>query len=102
MRLMLAAVLVAAVFLASYVVYHHYHGDTRFQGEGLVRPVYFFVLVSHILFSIVGLPLVLTTLYLALTRRFDRHRRLARLTFPVWLYASITGVLVFWLLTRYG
>jgi putative membrane protein len=102
MRLMLAAVLVAAVFLASYVVYHHYHGDTRFQGQGLVRPVYFFILVSHILASIVGLPLVLTTLYLAFTRRFDRHRRLAQFTFPVWLYVSITGVLVFWLLTRYG
>jgi putative membrane protein len=102
MKLMLAAVLAAAVFLASYVVYHHYHGDTRFQGQGPIRPVYFFILVSHILASIVGLPLVLMTLYLAVTRRFDRHRRLARFTFPVWLYVSTTGVLVFWLLTRYG
>jgi putative membrane protein len=102
LRLMLAAFSLAAVFLASYVVYHHYHGDTRFQGEGVVRPVYFFVLMSHILSSIVGLPLVLTTLYLAFTRNFERHRRLARFTFPVWLYVSITGVLVFWLLTRYG
>jgi putative membrane protein len=101
-KLMLAAVSAAAVFLASYVVYHHYHGDTRFQGEGLVRPIYFFVLVSHILFAIVGLPLVLATLYLAFTRRFERHRRLARFTFPVWLYVSVTGVLVFWLLTRFG
>lgn len=102
MKLMLAAVLVAALFLASYVVYHHYHGDTRFAGQGMVRPVYFFVLVSHILMSIVGVPLVLTTLFFAGSRRFDRHRRLARFTFPVWLYVSVTGVLVFVLLKAYG
>jgi putative membrane protein len=102
MKLMLGAVLLGAVFLASYVVYHHYHGDTRFGGQGLVRPIYFFVLVSHILMSIVGLPLVLTTLFFAVSRRFDRHRRLARFTFPVWLYVSVTGVLVFLLLRVYG
>jgi putative membrane protein len=102
MRLMLSALLVASVFLASYVVYHHYHGDTPFEGRGAVRPVYFFVLVTHILGSMVALPLVLTTLFFALTRRFERHRRLARFTFPLWLYVSTTGVLVFFLLSRYG
>jgi putative membrane protein len=101
-KLMLGAVCAAAVFLASYVVYHHYHGDTRFGGQGSVRPIYFFVLVSHILMSIAGLPLVLTTLFLAASKRFDRHRRLARFTFPVWLYVSVTGVLVFVLLSAYG
>ena len=102
MKLMLAALLVATVFLASYVVYHHYHGDTRFGGQGPVRPIYFFVLVTHILGSMVALPLVLTTLFFAFTRRFERHRRLARFTFPIWLYVSVTGVLVFFLLSRYG
>lgn len=102
MKLMLTALAFAAVFLASYVVYHHYHGDTRFTGAGWVRPVYFFVLVSHILMSIVALPLVLTTLFFAASGRFERHRRLARITFPVWLYVSVTGVLVFVLLRSYG
>jgi putative membrane protein len=102
MKLMLAALLVASVFLASYVVYHHYHGDTRFEGQGVVRPIYFFILVTHVLGSMVALPLVLTTLFFAFTRRFERHRRLARFTFPIWLYVSITGVLVFLLLSRYG
>jgi putative membrane protein len=101
-KLMLTAVLFSALFLASYVVYHHYHGDTHFGGHGVVRPLYFFVLVSHVLLSMVALPLVLTTLLFAATRRFDRHRRLARMTFPVWLYVSVTGVLVFFLLEAYG
>ncbi len=102
MKLMLAALFVASIFLASYVVYHHYHGDTPFEGQGLVRPFYFTVLVTHILGSMVALPMVLTSLFFALTRRFERHRRLARLTFPLWLYVSVTGVLVFFLLSRYG
>lgn len=102
MKLMLTAVVFSALFLASYVVYHHYHGDTLFEGQGLVRPVYFFVLVSHILLSMVGLPLVLVTLFFAGTRRFHRHRRVARFTLPVWLYVSVTGVLVFFLLKIYG
>ena len=102
MKLMLAALLVASVFLASYVVYHHYHGDTRFEGQGPVRPIYFFVLVTHVLGSMVALPMVLATLFFAATRRFERHRRLARFTFPLWLYVSVTGVLVFFVLSRYG
>jgi putative membrane protein len=102
MKLMLGAVFVASVFLASYVTYHHYHGDTRFEGQGAVRPVYFFILVTHILGSISALPLVLTTLFFSVTRRFERHRRLARLAFPLWLYVSVTGVLVFLLLSRFG
>jgi putative membrane protein len=101
-KLMLSALLVASAFLASYVVYHHFHGDTRFTGQGPVRPIYFFILVTHILGSMVALPMVLTTFFFALTKRFERHRRLARLTFPLWLYVSVTGVLVFLLLSRFG
>lgn len=95
---MLTAVATSALFLASYIVYHHYQGDTPFQGQGLVRPIYFFVLVSHILLSIVGLPLVLATLFFAATNRFDKHRRIARWTLPIWLYVSVTGVAVFFFL----
>ncbi len=102
MKLMLSAVGVASIFLASYVTYHHYQGDTPFTGQGAVRPVYFFILVTHVLGSMIGLPLVLTTLFFAFTRRFERHRRIARITFPLWLYVSVTGVLVFFLLSRYG
>lgn len=102
MRLMLAALSVSALFLVSYVVYHHFQGDTRFLGQGLVRPIYFVILVSHILLSMVAVPLVLTTVFFAATRRFSRHRRIARFTFPVWLYVSVTGVAVFVLLRVWG
>ena len=95
---MLAATGFSALFLISYVTYHYFHGDTRFPGQGWIRPVYFTVLISHIGLSIVALPLILTTLYLALTGRFAIHRRVARWTFPIWLYVSVTGVVVFLLL----
>lgn len=102
MRFMLSALALSVLFLASYVTYHHFHGDTPFPGEGFVRPLYFFVLVSHILLSIVVLPLVLATVTFALRGRFSRHRRIARFTFPIWLYVSVTGVLVFFLLRAYS
>ena len=102
MKLMLSAVGVAGLFLVSYIVYHHFHGDTRFGGQGLIRPVYFFILITHITGSIVALPLVLTTLFFAGTKRFERHRKLARVTFPVWLYVSVTGVAVFFFLKLWG
>ena len=98
---MLAATLCSGLFLTSYVIYHFFHGDTRFPGQGWIRPVYFTVLISHIGFSIVALPLILTTLFLALTGSFPIHRRFARWAFPIWMYVSVTGVLVFFLLRRY-
>ena len=98
MKLMLSAVGVAGLFLASYIVYHHFHGHTRFGGQGIIRPVYFFILISHIVGSIGAVPLVLTTLFFAGTKRFERHRKIARITFPVWLYVSVTGVAVFFFL----
>jgi putative membrane protein len=99
---MFAAVLVAGTFLVSYIIYHHFHGDTRFGGEGLVRPIYFFVLISHIALSMVALPLVLTTLFFAGTEQFQRHKKLARFTFPIWLYVSVTGVAVYFFLKLWG
>ncbi|HYB98987.1 MAG TPA: DUF420 domain-containing protein [Candidatus Limnocylindrales bacterium] len=92
---MLLALGFSGLFLASYVVYHWHHGDTRFTGQGLVRPVYFFILVSHILLTMAALPMILTTVYYAAGRRFVQHRRLARWTLPIWLYVSVTGVLIF-------
>ena len=101
LRCMLGAVACSVVFLIGYIVYHHFHGDTPFPGQGLVRPIYFAILISHIVLSIVALPLVLTTLYYAATAQYPTHRRLARYTFPIWLYVSVSGVAVFFFLRAY-
>jgi len=92
---MLGATLCSALFLVSYIIYHHYQGDTKFLTQGWVRPVYFFVLISHILLSIPLVPMVLTTLYKAATKSWESHKKWARATFPIWLYVSLTGVLVY-------
>ena len=96
--LMIGAFCVSAAFLVSYIVYHYVHGDTHYGGQGALRTIYLLILASHILLSIAVLPLVLTTFYFAFRGRFDRHRRLARWTLPIWLYVSVTGVVVFFLL----
>ena len=93
--LMLAATTASACFLISYITYHHYHGDTKFLGTGVIRPIYFSILISHILLSMVQVPLILTTLYLAFMKNYVRHKKIARITFPIWLYVSVTGVLIF-------
>ena len=97
-RMMLTALGFSAVFLVSYLVYHHFQGDTPFEGSGFIRPIYFFILISHIVLSAVMLPMIFTTLYFAATKNFTSHRRLARYTFPVWMYVSVTGVLVYLIL----
>jgi putative membrane protein len=99
---MLTSLGASALFLVSYIVYHSVHGDTHFGGQGLIRPVYFFILVSHIALSAVALPLVFLSLFFSLSGRFPRHKKIARYTFPVWLYVSVTGVLVFALLRFWG
>lgn len=101
-KAMLGALVFSSLFLISYIVYHYAHGDTRFTGQGLVRPIYFFILISHVLLSIAALPLVLTTFFLALSGRFPIHRKVARVTLPLWLYVSVTGVVVFFMLRLYG
>jgi putative membrane protein len=85
----------SVLFLIGYIVHHALHGDTKFLGTGWLRPTYFFILVSHILLSAIVLPMVLTTLFFAATKRWSAHRALARWTWPAWLYVSITGVLIF-------
>ena len=99
---MLAAFAVSAAFLACYLIYHFQTGaHTPFGGTGWIRPVYFAMLLSHILLAMVIVPLILITLTLALRGRFDRHRRWARWTFPLWYYVSITGVLIYFFLYRW-
>ena len=101
---MLAASSISALFLVSYVTHHavrtYYFGlgPTKFAGEGLARPIYMTILTSHTVLAAVIGPFVIATLYRGLKGNFDRHRRLARLVFPVWLYVSITGVIVYLML----
>jgi len=95
---MLTAMATSTLFLISYVYYHANVGSVRFQGTGWSRPVYFSILISHVLLAIVIVPMVIITLSRALRERFDRHRAIARWTFPLWLYVSITGVLVYFML----
>lgn len=99
-RAMLAAVTTSALFLASYLVYHYEVGSVRFQGRGAVRAVYFAVLVSHTVLAVAIVPLVLLTLARALRGRFDAHRALARYTLPAWIWVSVSGVVVYWMLYR--
>jgi hypothetical protein len=93
--------LFSSAFLTSYIVNHALHGDTLFPGHGPVRTLYLSILGSHVILSIIALPMVLTTFFFSLTGRFAMHRRIARLTFPIWLYVSITGVVVFFFLKAY-
>lgn len=93
-----SALVVSLLFLVSYLTYHYYHGATRFPGMGLVRPIYFTILISHTILAIVIVPLVILTFYRALRQDFGRHRRIARITLPLWLYVSITGVIVYLML----
>ena len=95
---MLGAFAASSLFLIGYITYHFLHGDTRFPGQGWIRPVYFTLLISHITLSAVALPLVLSTFYLSLSGRFALHKRFARITYPIWLYVSVTGVAVFFFL----
>jgi putative membrane protein len=99
---MLAAFGFSSLFLVSYIVNHALRGDTPFPGVGTARTVYLCILASHVLCSIVALPMVLTTLLFALRGQFKAHRRLARVTFPIWLYVSVTGVVVFVFLKAYA
>ena len=98
---MFTAFIFSSVFLVSYIANHALHGDMRFHGQGAIRPWYFALLISHIGLSVVALPMILITFFLSLTGRFPAHRRLARFTFPIWLYVSVTGVIVYALLAAY-
>lgn len=97
-RVMWSALACSAAFLVSYLAYHAQVGSVRFQGTGAIRSLYFAILISHTLLAAAVPVLALVTLSRALARRFDRHRAIARWTLPIWLYVSVTGVAVYWML----
>ena len=95
---MITAVAVSTLFLISYLYYHAHVGSVHFKGRGLSRPIYFSILISHTLLAAAIVPLVIITLSRALRERFDRHRAIARWTYPLWLYVSVTGVVIYFML----
>jgi putative membrane protein len=96
--LMIAAFVSSSLFLVSYLVYHYVHGDTRFPGHGALKAVYLAVLASHVLLSMAVVPLALTAFWFAYRRAFGRHKKVTRVLLPIWLYVSVTGVVVYWML----
>lgn len=101
MRFNLTAFFTSTLFLISYVIYHNFHGSTPFPGQGFIRPVYFFILISHIILSALVVPMILTSFYLAFSERIKLHRKVSKFTLPVWLYVSVTGVMIFFILRAY-
>jgi putative membrane protein len=95
------AIALSLAFLVMYVAYHMTSDSTKFGGEGWIRFVYFFILISHILLSIAVIPLVLFTYVRALAAKFDQHKKLAKITFPIWLYVAVTGVVVYLMIAPY-
>ncbi len=98
MQLMAAAFASSALFLTNYIYYHFSHGDTHFAGQGIIRPIYFAILISHVLCSVVTFPMILTSFYLGLSDRIETHRRVSRWTWAGWMYVSVTGVAVYFIL----
>lgn len=97
---MLGAFFCSGIFLSSYLYYHYHVGSVRYQGQGLQRKVYFSILISHTLLAVAVLPLILRSLYLAARSRFEEHKRWAKWALPLWLYVSVTGVVVYLMLYR--
>lgn len=95
---MLSAFASSTLFLVSYLAYHYQVGSVPFKGQGSVRTLYFVILLTHTILAVVVVPMALITLFRALRNKFDAHRRIARWTFPIWLYVSVTGVVVYWML----
>ncbi len=95
---MIAALLSSSIFLACYLYYHWHVGSVHFQGQGWSRPVYFSILISHTILAAAIVPMIIITLSRALRQRFDRHRAIARWTYPLWMYVSVTGVIVYFML----
>lgn len=99
--LMKTAIACSVAFLAMYVAYHMTSDSTKFGGEGIIKYVYYFILVTHIILSIIIIPLVLITYVRALAQVFDKHKKIARITFPIWLYVAVTGVVVYLMISPY-
>ena len=100
-RVMLASIILSSLFLVSYIAHHLLAPETKFGGEGNIRYIYFFILITHIFLAAIILPIILYTAYQSLSGQFAKHRKIARYTFPLWLYVSVTGVLVYLLISPY-
>jgi putative membrane protein len=100
-RFMTTAIGLSLVFLVMYIAYHMTTDSTKFGGVGLIKYAYFFILITHIILSIIVIPLVLVTYVRALANKFDKHKKIARITFPIWLYVAVTGVVVFLMISPY-
>nr|WP_314897658.1 DUF420 domain-containing protein [uncultured Flavobacterium sp.] len=100
-RLMTSAIVLSVAFLVMYVAYHMTADSTKFDGEGTIRYVYFFILITHIILSIAIIPMVLITYVRALSQKFDTHKKIAKITFPIWLYVAVTGVVVYLMISPY-
>lgn len=98
---MISAFMLGGVFLIFYVIYHANAPSTKFGGEGIIRYLYFFFLISHILLAFTVVPLVLSAIYFAVSEKIEKHRKIVKFTFPVWLYVSITGVIVYLMISPY-
>lgn len=100
-NVMLAAIGFSVLFLLSYIAHHLFAGETKFGGVGAVRYIYFFILITHIILAAVILPFILYTSYQSLSGQYAKHKKVARITFPIWLYVSVTGVIVYLLISPY-
>jgi putative membrane protein len=100
-QLMTTAIALSVVFLVMYVAYHMTTDSTKFGGEGMIRNVYFIILITHIILSIAVIPLVMITYVRALAQKFDKHKKIAKITFPIWLYVAVTGVIVYLMISPY-
>lgn len=100
-KLMKFAIACSVAFLAMYVAYHMTSDSTKFGGEGVVKYVYYFILITHIVLSVIIIPLVLTTYVKAWSQQFDKHKKIAKITFPIWLYVAVTGVIVYLMISPY-
>lgn len=100
-KIMIGAIVLSALFLVSYICHHLFAGDTKFGGIGLIRPLYFFILITHIFLAAIILPFILFTAYRAMIAEFPAHKKLARITWPIWFYVAVTGVVVYLMISPY-
>ena len=100
-RMMITAIILSCLFLVSYICHHLFTGETKFGGEGTIRSVYYFILGTHIILAAIILPFILFTAYRSLIGEFARHKKLARITWPIWFYVAVTGVVVYFMISPY-
>ena len=100
-KIMLTAIVLSVLFLVSYIAHHLFAGETKFGGEGMMKTVYYIILFTHIPLAGIILPFILFTAYRALTGEYEAHKKLTRITWPVWFYVAVTGVIVYWMISPY-